>query len=321
MALDGAFDAFQRIVNADPAQVDLARERRDAFKSAFASETDAVEVFGSGSLARSTQLAPVHDVDLVVVYDDSVYPSWGHPGNSAEEALRHVQSRVIDLLGLAGSVHQLVRETRAADRDRAVKCFIDPPDMTDAFTVDVMPALRTTEGTLLLPSVRQRHWDEADPEELIRLVAERQKQWLHFRGVVRMLKRWRLDQSPPIKSLVMEVLAIKCLPIDGNRETALRDFFAAAAVEVFYGVEDPAGFCGPIQSDLDESAVSEALAESHNWAKLACSAAESGDTNTAKHWWRRVFGEDFPAPTTASPAPAAIPPATAPRPVRDAPQG
>jgi hypothetical protein len=321
VTIDGAFDEFQRSVNADPDQVFLARERRDTFKKAFGAESDVVEVFGSGSLARSTQLAPVHDVDLIVVYQQSDHPSWGLPGVSAEEALRHVQASAIDLLGTSGSVDQLVRETRAAGRDRAVKCFIDPPAAADAFTVDVMPALRSETGNLLLPSVRNSHWTEADPQYLIEKVADLQRQWPHFRGVVRMLKKWRLDQSPRIKSLVMEVLALKCLPVDKARGPALRDFFSAAAVEVFYGVYDPAGYCGQIQPDLDVSAVADALSEAHNHARLACSAAESGDTNTAKSWWREVFGEEFPGPDTRS-APAKTAPAVAaPRPVRDAPQG
>ena len=321
VTIDSAFDSYQRAVNADPEQVNLARARRDSFKKAFAAEPDIVEVLGSGSLARSTQLAPVHDVDLIAVYGTAEHNDWGQAGESSERALRHVQTKVIELLGMGGSVDQLVRETRAAGRNRSVKCFIDPPDAEDAFTVDVMPVLRLPAGTLLVPSARSRRWDEADPEYLISEVADKQKQWQHFRGVVRMLNSWRLDQSPAIKSLVMEVLALKCLPVDGNRATALRDFFAAAAVEVFYGVEDPAGFCGPIQPDMDVAAVSSCLSTASDYARYACTAAESGDTNTAKYWWRKVFGNKFPGPGALSPVPVVTPTVAAPRPVRDAPQG
>lgn len=69
MSLDEAFDDFQKVVDADRDLVVLARERRDVFKKAFGTEDDVTEVFGSGSLRRSTQLQPVHDVDLVIVYD------------------------------------------------------------------------------------------------------------------------------------------------------------------------------------------------------------------------------------------------------------
>jgi len=154
--LNEAFDTYQRTVDADPEQVALARERRDVFKKALQAEGDVLEVFGSGSLRRSTQLKPVHDVDLVVVFDDAEHPDWGSPGSSSDDALDHVGGRVNKLLGRTnGSVDQLVR--LATPHDRAVKCFIDPPDQEDAFTVDVMPVFRQADRTLLLPSTRQKH--------------------------------------------------------------------------------------------------------------------------------------------------------------------
>jgi hypothetical protein len=62
--LTKAFATFQQAVDADIDQVKLARERRDIFKRALKGEPGVLEVFGSGSSARSTQLKPVHDVDL-----------------------------------------------------------------------------------------------------------------------------------------------------------------------------------------------------------------------------------------------------------------
>jgi hypothetical protein len=150
MSVEQAFDDFQKTVNADKDHVDLARERRDVFKKAFTAEPDVAEVFGSGSLARSTQLDPVHDVDVVIVYQATDHPDWGQPGDSAGNALEHTRGRVKDLLGATdGSVEKLVRYTRW--RNHAVKCWVDPPEMPDAFTVDAMPAMRQTDGTLLIP--------------------------------------------------------------------------------------------------------------------------------------------------------------------------
>jgi hypothetical protein len=319
VSVDGAFDRYQTVVNADPEQVKLARARRDEFKKAFGSQGDVEEVSGSGSLARSTQLKPVHDVDLVVVYDAREHSGWGQAGDSAGDALVHAQGQVTALLGENGTVAQLVRETRAAGRNRSVKCSIDPPNDADAFTVDVMPALRLGNGHLLLPAARDRRWDEADPGYLIKQVAQRQAQWSYFRPMVRALKAWRLDQGIEIKSLVMEVLALGCLTGTGSRSKALRDFFTAAAVEVFYGVEDPAKLCGPIQPGLDVNALADALGEARDAARMACVAEDAGDVDTAKTYWQRVFGEEFPGAGKGTiPAVAPIAPR---RPVKDAPQG
>ncbi|MFX5684650.1 hypothetical protein ABTE42_21215, partial [Acinetobacter baumannii] len=82
-----------------------------------------------------------------------------------------------DLLSVShGSRAQLVRLIRTADRNRAAKCFVDPPEQDNAFTVDVMPALRRPDG-ILIPFKKEERWSLADPEYLINEVARRQQDW------------------------------------------------------------------------------------------------------------------------------------------------
>ncbi|MDV6286643.1 SMODS domain-containing nucleotidyltransferase [Rhodococcus jostii] len=318
MGIVQAFDDYQKTIDADHGQVKLARRRRDTFVSAFNSADDVTAVVKSGSLQRSTQLKPIHDVDIIAVFDSDRYPHWGQPGDSSEEALGRAHDIATELLGAtSGTVERLIR--RANPRNRAVKCFIDPPEQEKAFTVDVMPALRQSDGTLLLPSKRDREWSTADPEFLIACVAERQSESDYFRPLVRVLKDWRLDVpvDGKIKSLVMEVLALECLPTDSNRPHALRSFFTAAAVRVNYPIVDPAGHCGPIQPDVDVQGLRTALELAAENADLACTRAARNDLDGAKQAWREIFGPDFPAPAQRRvPAAPVVPP-----PIRDAPQG
>lgn len=332
MRIDEAFDDFQKSVNEDVGQTRLARDRRDLFKKALISESDVADVFGSGSLSRSTQLKPIHDVDIIVVYDAAQHPGWGSPGLSAEHALDHTRGQVNRLLGMANGSHG--NEVRLAlPRNHAVKCFLDDPDDETGFTVDVMPALRQGDGTLLIPEKLTQTWVPADPEYLINLVAERQKDWEHFRPLVRVLKQWRHDVpvTGRIKSLVMEVLALDCMPTSGNRSSGLRTFFTAAAARVNEGVRDPAGLCGEIQPDLDYDGLQTELAEAAELADRACAAAAAGDTDQALRLWQEVLGDSFPAPAaptkpahpvTGTPALITGTPALiTPRPIKDAPQG
>jgi hypothetical protein len=46
------FDELQRVADAEPSQVKVARERRDLFRRAFDTEDDVLETLASGSLAR-----------------------------------------------------------------------------------------------------------------------------------------------------------------------------------------------------------------------------------------------------------------------------
>jgi len=161
-----------------------------------------------------------------------------------------------------------------------------------------MPVLRQSDNTLLIPSTRDRGWSIADPEYLIEQVRLHHNDWSFFRPIARVLKDWRLDITAEtrIKSLVIEVLALQCLPRSGTRPEALRQFFSAAAVEVNLGVVDPAGYCGLIQSDLDTVALRDALLEAADLADLACDQAARNDTDGAQRAWQQMFGPDFPPP-------------------------
>src|ERR1700753_2405863 len=94
MSLTEAFDAMQQNVNADPLQVEEARQRREMFQFAFSEEPDAETSIPTGSLARGSQIEPINDVDLLWVYDHSAHPDWGEPGGSANAALEYTRDQV-----------------------------------------------------------------------------------------------------------------------------------------------------------------------------------------------------------------------------------
>jgi hypothetical protein len=326
MDLSKAFDDLQTVVNAPPESVRKARRRRDLFRDAFGGDDDVTESVPSGSPARGSQKDPIHDVDVIIVFDPEAHPDWGTPGPSAGAALDHVQSRVHDLLGETDGT--FAKEVRLAQpRNHSVKCWLDDPEVEGAFTVDVTPALRQEGQTLLIPEKNSNRWIQTAPEYLIQLVADRHSSWSLFVPLVRDLKRWGADQKTDITSLLLEVLALDHLP-EAERPQALAQFFAAAANGVLLPVEDPAGLCGEIQPELDRMAAAQHLTKAAEAAWRAVEAEGRGDTDRAACLWRTVFGDIFPEPPggcgngTALAAGAAA--ATSVRPrrrVRDAPQG
>jgi hypothetical protein len=291
MDLSKAFDDFQANVSADQEAVTEARRRRDTFRRALEGEDDVDECFTSGSLARSTQIEPINDVDMVATFDAAAHPDWGAGGESAKGSLEVLQQRISARLGSAGS-----GEVRRADiRNHAVKCFLDDPDDPDAFTVDVAPALAWSGTIVRLPEVASSSWIETDPRHLISLVAARQAAWPHFRPLVRCLKRWAKDCPTEIKSLTMEVLALEHLLL-ADRPQALGEFFVSAAARIYEPVEDPAGLCGPIQPNLDTSVAHDCLNGAADLADQARAAQAAGETDRAGCLWHRIFGDCFPEP-------------------------
>lgn len=321
MNIYGAFDQFQRIVNADTDQVKEARRRRDLFKSAFSGDDDVLTVVPSGSLARGTQKNPIHDVDTIVVFKRTDHPEWGEPGGSAEDALSHTQGRVRDLLGSSGT-HAAGEVRLARWRNHAVKSFMDDSEDSEGFTVDVMPAL--VDGDMyLIPEAVSRKWVHTDPQFLIDQVAVRHAKWDKYAATVRMLKAWADEQDIKIKSLVMEVLALTHLPTDKTRPVAVKEFFAGAAyaIESGYVPSDPADVCGPVQADLDMAEFAKQLRDASSAADRACSAQARGDDVGAIQYWGVVFGDGFPKPPSAGSGIAPVAAVPLPRPVKDTPQG
>jgi len=283
-------------VNADPASVAEGRRRRNLFRDAFTPLPDVVEVIASGSLARATQLDPIHDVDLIVVFAPDEHPGWGAAGDSARDALTYVAKSVMLMLGVTnGTAATEVRLT--SRRNHVVKCFLDDPKAENPFAVEVAAALRQPDGSLLLPERHNSRWITADPEYLITQVTERQEAWPDFVPLVRVLKWWRKNSAGlDMKSLAMEVLVLRCLPMLDTRAAALAQFFTAAASEVMYGVFDPAGHCGEIQPDLDREAARRALLDAADLASQALDAEAALDADKAVALWAQVFGAEFPQP-------------------------
>ncbi len=291
MKVSTAFTTYQTTVNAPPDKVTEARRRRDLLKDAFADETDAVRP--SGSLARGTQHDPIKDVDTILVFDAADFPNWGQPGESAQNALDHVQARVTALLGSKGT-HAAgeVRLTRT--RNHSVKCFLDDPNADSPFTVDATPALRQDDGTLLIPESRSRKWVLTNPGQLINAALAAHAEGRIYAPMVRVLKRWRLRSGVDVKSLYMELLAYDCMPKTGERQDALADFFTAAAVRVNDPVRDPAGLCGEIQPGVDTVALRGKLSAAADIANAAVQHEQWGEENVAVAKWGEVFGPDFP---------------------------
>lgn len=210
MTVDEGFDELQNEVDVPPDVMKVARRRRDLFRSTLPKADDVIEVFPTGSLARGTHKDPLHDVDLVCVFDPDAHEDWGEPGDSADASLDHLSGLISEFLGSDGSEGEEVRLVRK--QNHALKCFMDDPEGEDPFTVDVAPAFRHSEGGLLIPERDTRSWIRSDPEYLIEAVSKRHAERGEFAKLVRVLKRWSTDHATGMKSLVVEVLALHHLP-------------------------------------------------------------------------------------------------------------
>lgn len=294
MDITKAFAELHNVADADPEQVREGRRRRDLFRGAFRAEEEIDDVVPSGSLARHTRRNPINDVDVIIVYHQHHHPDWGQPGESATTALDYTAGRVHMLLGSDGTFAQEVRLARPGNH--AVKCFFDDPDDPAAFTVDAMPALRLSDGTLLVPEKASDKWIQTDPEHLIKLVRDRQRDWDLFVPLIRVLKLWTDIQDTSLRSLTIEVMGLNHMPGDLSAPQALYRFFNAIESQIGVAVMDPAGLCGPTQREIDWTKAGVAIRNAARASWEAITAQADGDTDRAACLWRSIFGDSFPEP-------------------------
>lgn len=297
MDLNKAFDDLQREVNVASDGDKKARGRRRLFEDALDPLEEVDKFIRSGSLARGSQIDPINDVDVVVVFDADKQPEWGQAGKSAREALEYTSNLIHQLIGKDAPEpkdgEERVRLIHI--RNHSVKCFLDDPDETEhPFTVDVVPAIAYGDHQLI-PEKNSSKWVESDPKKLIDDVADRHAEWNQFVKLVRVLKRWNKDQGAGMKSLVVEVLALEHLTED-TRPKALSAFFTAAAARIYEPVNDPAGLCGEIDRNMDKALAYEKLDAAASAAYHAVNAQERGETDQAACYWRKVFGDIFAEP-------------------------
>lgn len=302
------FDQFARDVASDPLKVLQARWRRSTVSTALQALPDVVEVIASGSLARGTNWGPIHDVDLIVVFDESMHPDWRGSG-SAQSALEYVQAVIRERLqfGLDRPLG-LVHDTEL--RNHVVMCDLDPAlgpldvILPDSPTFDVMPAFR--EGShLRVPERRSDRWVDVDPERLMDMVAARQRAWSNFNEVVRMIKDWADQHELGMKSLAVEVMVLKYLPRPGLFETlscsdAVARFFEAASGAHIAHLVDPAKYSGEIDRHMNYAKLREALDKSAKLAREAVAAERAWQrrhvaAEAVQHpsvFWQQIFGRN-----------------------------
>lgn len=303
------FREFARKMETDPLLRQVTYSCRAAVIMALKKCPDVIRVIQSGSLARDTNVGPIHDIDLIVVFREQAHQDWNGAG-SAESALNYMQVTIGETL--QGGLFGLVRDTEL--RNHVVKST--PTTSIGQLVgltpgtppIDVMPAIQVG-SRLSVPERLTDQWIETDPERLIKMVEARQRQWSNFNQVVKMIKVWAKNQNLEMKSLAVEAMVLKYLPKPGIFESmsctqAVACFFAAASDADITTLEDPTGLSGEIDQNFDYGKLREALKAGAEDASKAVEAelawknrhsARELVEHPAVHW-RKVFGKDFPVP-------------------------
>src|SRR5262249_7606731 len=159
-------------------------------------------------------IGPVHDVDLIVVFDKSVHPDYGKGPESARAAMTYLEEKLLEQLHPLSGTEALIKGTE--QRTHVVNCHGGPTGRDAEFIPSApplagMPAVRKEphllgKSPLLVPELGGGgdKWIDVDPETFMRLVEQRQREWKYFTEVIQMVRAWAELNDLDMKTVAIE---------------------------------------------------------------------------------------------------------------------
>lgn len=234
----------------------------------------------AGSWARQTRVRPSGDIDLMFVIPYDVYLRFeARSGNRQSQLLQEIKGVL---------AQTFTRTTLRGDGQVVVVAF-------DTIKVEVVPAILLTDGRYWVCDTHDGgRYKVSDPQALADdLDAADRTYGGSARHLARMAKLWKRQQAVPIKSYLLERLAVEFLRgwshPTGDRfwyDWMVRDYFAYLASRANTFVVKP----GTMEFVwLGDAWLSAAKSAREN-AELACTWEEENWDDWAADGWRLIFG-------------------------------
>lgn len=287
------FSRYDDHLKLDPDERDGARDTHRDIREVLREPGLIADAFLQGSLARKTMLAPLKDIDMVVIMAAAHADLLDDPDGPAE-ALR------------------LLAEALAAAYPEAVLtpgCHALEIDFGNGgFAFDVVPAFEVgnDRGDIRIADVDGRRWELSNTRELIRVIQDRNQAcdglWVRQARMTKDFVAQTLEFPLPGKlpGLVSEAICYEAIHEPMSHAEAMAAVFRTGAHMLLGPISDPTGF-DVLTDHVDDvilDAAQQAFAESADRAEEALRLAAGGDQDAAIDAWHGIFGDGF---STAAP--------------------
>jgi predicted nucleotidyltransferase len=184
----------------------------------------------SGSYDRKTKIRPLHDIDILVVFD----PSVAYDGRGTMIKPRQFLSEIGKSVPALRKKIPRVGNSRFQDRSLNIA--------VDGIGFDLVPAFELQQGGYFISNRKQQEWIPTNPLKFAeRLTALNQSDYFGERLVpfIKMVKSWAKQSAPELKSYLIEVLILKCMHGIESYSDACGTFFFRVSKEILGSVFDP----------------------------------------------------------------------------------
>ena len=288
------FDNFDEALKLDPGQRGRAERIHNQITAYLIDAELITQAFLQGSFRRKTMIAPLRDIDKVVML---------HPSLSGL-----TPAQVMDRLEQA--LHIEYPNATFGRTKHSLKLDLG----SDSFDFDVVPAWETDtdDDDVCIantePKPGEDLWKRSNTRTLIRVVADRNQatngRFIHQVRMAKQVVKVHLDGLIP--GLHVESWAYLAVTDSMPHDEALAAILATAAKSIGGSYTDPTGV-DVISTRLDTATVTKTrpvLVELSRRAAEARRLAAAGDPVEAQRVWRTICGEVFPAPLAQTPGEA-----------------
>jgi hypothetical protein len=279
-----AFAELRDRLKLDPNELAKAIAIHNAVTLFLKSKGLIVDAFLQGSLRRKTMVAPLRDIDKVVI----LKVDWRQITDGAQLAAEAV----------AGALRELYPDDIVEVGKHCVT--LDFGDAT--FKFDIVPAIDLGDDVEIV-NTKTRSWQWSNTRELIRVVQDRNKacsgNWVHQVRFAKLFVRENLSGVVP--GLHVESWAFASVKESMSDDEALAKILSAGAAalqphETYFdptGVDELGKRLDTEERDQARIAFEKAAAQ----AREAVALRRSGDDNAAISLWHELLRSDFPKPS------------------------
>lgn len=277
-----AFFEYDENLKLDPDERAAAQEIHNEITAVLIDKRLIVAAFLQGSFARKTMIAPLRDVDKIVVLHGDL------DGLSPEEVMDRIEEAV-----------RIAYPDVVFDRSRHA-LQIDFGE--DSFYFDTVPAWEsdTDDDDVMIANRETGGWERSNTRELIRIVAERNQAtggvWIHQVRMGKQVIKHLLDGIVP--GLHVESWAYIAVAEGLDHDEALARILEHGAQLLGSIYTEPTGV-DTISDRLKPDVIATAkpvLEDAARRAREARDLADAGDHNEAIRIWHELCGDCFPAP-------------------------
>lgn len=278
-----AFDKLHQNLKLDPNERQRAQELHHAMTGLLITLGIIVDAFLQGSFARKTMIAPLRDVDKVVLVAERLR------GASPEEVMNEIQ------VGLGSTYTGVVFERTG----HSLKVDFG----AESFDFDIVPGWETVteDDDVFIANRETGSWDRSNTRTLMRVVSKRNGEcggrFIHEVRMVKHAIRRLLDGAIP--GLHVESWAYSEVTTSMPHDEAVAQILAAGARLLGQPYYDPTGV-DLLSAKLKPDVMARAKPVLQ---KAAANAAEArrlsveGRHEAAIAIWHNIFGDVFPAPS------------------------